>query len=97
MPVKLDPPDPDGYSHFKDRDNSYRKIVRDGVTIVIPDLPVSLLQYKDDIHKKGFRRFLIDLSYVKPSQNVFNRLQKKYKYSEAEQPGYGFNFKLGLS
>jgi len=97
MPVKFGQPDSDGYSHFKDKDNSYRKIVRDGVTIVIPDLPVSLLQYKDDIHKKGFRRFLIDLSYVKPSQNVFNRLQKKYKYSEAEQPGYGFNFKLGLS
>jgi len=29
---------------------------------------------------------LTDLSYVKPSQNTFNGLQKKYKYSEAEQP-----------
>jgi len=97
MPVNIGKSDSDGYSHFKDKDNSYRKMVRDGVTIVVPELPVSLFQYKDDIHKKGFRRFLIDLSYVKPSQNIFNRLQKKYKYSEAEQPGYGFNFKLGLS
>ena len=97
MPVKMDKPDSDGYSHFKDRDHLYRKIVRDGVTIVIPELPVSLFQYKDNIHKNGFRRFLIDLSHVKPSQNTFNRLQKRYKYSEAEQPGYAFNFKLGLS
>ncbi|MDP8269037.1 MAG: peptidase U32 family protein [Candidatus Tenebribacter davisii] len=97
MPVKIDHPDPNGYTYFKDRDNTYRKTVRDGITIVIPELPVSLFQYKDDIHKNGFRRFLIDLSYEKPSQNTFNRLQKRYKYSEAEQPGYGFNFKLGLS
>jgi len=97
MPVKLDNPDDDGYAHFKDRDHSFSKTVRDGVTIIVPELPVSLLQYKDDIHKQGFRRFLIDLSHVKPSQNTFNRLQKKYKYSEAEQPGYGFNYKLGLS
>jgi putative protease len=97
MPVKLENADSDDYAHFKDRDHSFRKTVRDGVTIVVPELPVSLLQYKDDIHKQGFRRFLIDLSHVKPSQNTFNRLQKKYKYSEAEQPGYGFNYKLGLS
>ncbi len=97
MPVKMNEADSDGYSYFKDRDHTFRKIVRDGVTIVIPELPVSLFQYKDDIHKNGFRRFLIDLSYEKPSQNTFNRLQKRYKYSEAEQPGYGFNYKLGLS
>jgi len=97
MPVKLDDSNSNEVSDFEDRDNTYRKIVRDGVTTVVPKIPVSLLQYKDDLHKKGFRRFLIDLSYEKPSQNTFNRLQKKYKYSEAEQPGFGFNFKLGLS
>ncbi|NQT65655.1 MAG: U32 family peptidase, partial [FCB group bacterium] len=97
IPVNMGKLDSNGYSYFKDRDHSFRKIVRDGVTIVIPELPVSLFQYKDDIHKKGFRRFLIDLSYVRPTQNTFNRLQTRYKYSEAEQPGYGFNFKLGLS
>jgi len=97
MPVKLDDSNSNEVSDFEDRDNTYRKIVRDGVTTVVPEIPVSLLQYKDDLHKKGFRRFLIDLSYEKPSQNTFNRLQKKYKYSEAEQPGFGFNFKLGLS
>lgn len=97
MPVKIDHDKTGEYSYFRDRDHTYKRIVRDGVTIVIPKLPVSLFQYKDDIHKKGFRRFLIDLSYEKPSQNTFNRLQKRYKYSEAEQPGFGFNFKLGLS
>ncbi|MCF7858834.1 MAG: U32 family peptidase [Candidatus Cloacimonetes bacterium] len=97
MPVKLTDNGSSDIVRFKDDDNEYIKTIRDGITVIVPQIPVSLFQYKDDIHKQGFRRFLIDLSYEKPSQNTFNRLQKRYKYSEAEQPGFGFNFKLGLS
>jgi len=82
--------------NFRDDKNSYRKVIRDGMTCIIPELPVSLLQYKNKLSEKGFRRFLIDLSYVKPSQNTFNRLLKKFHSSSAEQPGTQFNFKLGL-
>lgn len=83
-------------SDFRDRDNKYHKVVRDGITCILPELPVSLLQYKNKLHQKGFRRFLIDFSYQKPSQNSFNRLLKKFHASEAEQPATAFNFKLGL-
>ena len=81
---------------FKDDRNTYKKLVRDGITIVIPEIPVSFLQFKDKLGKEGFRRFLIDLSYVQPSQNTFNRLLKKFHTSTAEQPGTSFNFKAGL-
>lgn len=90
MPVNNLPPD------FSDRDNTYHKIVQDGITTIIPDLPVSLLQFRNKLYQKNFRRFLIDLSYQKPSQNTFNRLLKKFHASAAEQPGTQFNFKLGL-
>ncbi|MCF7792795.1 MAG: U32 family peptidase [Candidatus Cloacimonetes bacterium] len=83
-------------AEFSDRDQKYYKFIRDGITCIIPELPVSLLQYKNKLFKQGFRRFLIDLSNEKPSQNSFNRILKKFHTSEAEQPGTQFNFKLGL-
>ncbi len=81
---------------FKDDKNNYIKTFRDGITIVIAEVPVSLLQFKAKLVKEGFRRFLIDLSYVQPSQNTFNRLLKKFHTSTAEQPGTSFNFRVGL-
>ncbi|HCX72678.1 MAG TPA: hypothetical protein DHM37_03085, partial [Candidatus Cloacimonas sp.] len=63
---------------------------------ITPQIPVSLLQYKEKLYKKGFRRFLIDFSYGKPSQNTFNRIMKNLETSTAEQPSTTFNFKMGL-
>ena len=82
--------------NFKDRNFAYYKIVRDGISIVVPEIPVSLLQYKDKLYQKGFRRFLIDFSHTKPSQNRFKKILKKFHYSETEQPSTNFNFKMGL-
>jgi len=83
-------------TNFKDDKNNYIKTHRDGITSVIAEVPVSLLQFKDKLVKEGFRRFLIDLSYVQPSQNTFNRLLKKFNTSSAEQPGTSFNYRVGL-
>ena len=77
-------------------DEHYKKIIKDGNTIVVPNLPFSLLQYKDKLHNKGFRKFLIDLSYTKPSKHFFNRINKKLNTSFAEQPASNFNFKMNL-
>ena len=82
---------------FADRDFEYRKIVKDGMTITVPEKPVSLLHYKDKIYQKGFRHFLLDFSHSKVSKNIFNRILKKYRTSTAEQPSLNFNFKMGLS
>ncbi|MBC8385819.1 MAG: U32 family peptidase, partial [Candidatus Cloacimonetes bacterium] len=82
---------------FTDRNFEYRKIVKDGMTITVPEKPVSLLHYKDKIYQKGFRYFLLDFSHSKVSKNIFNRILKKYRTSTAEQPSLNFNFKMGLS
>lgn len=82
--------------NFSDRDNEYIKELRNGFTIIRPAVPVSLMQYKNKLVEKGFRRFLLDLSYQKPNQNTFRRLIKKINYSQAEQPGLSFNFRADL-
>jgi putative protease len=83
-------------ANLKDRSFKYKKVMRDGISIVVPEIPVSLLQYKDKLYQKGFRRFLIDFSHVKPSQNIFKKILRKLHYSETEQPSSSFNFKMGL-
>lgn len=89
MPVKADA--------FKDdKGNEYQKMIKDGISIVVPVNPVSLIQQKDKLMDVGYNRFLIDLSFEKPSSNAFNTIIKRYKESAQIQPSYGFNFKLGL-
>lgn len=74
----------------------FRKIIRDGMTIILPEHPVSLTQYKSKLERYGFHRFLIDLGTTAPSKNtpktILNRLQK----SEQIQPSTNFNFKREL-
>lgn len=91
MPVEI----PEN-SFTDDKDNNYMKFVKNGITIVIPENPVVLMQYADKLKREGFRRFLIDLSYEKPSSNIFKSLIKKFKDSRQIQPSYNFNFKMGL-
>ena len=93
MPVRLDNPD----STLKDdTNNDYRRVVRDGMTIIVPENPVAVLQQKKTLYKDGFRRFLLDFSYNRPSKNVFNTIIQKYKYSDQQQPSTSFNFKKGF-
>ena len=81
---------------FKDRDLNYQKYVRDGITVIVPEIPVSVLQHKNKLFKAGFRRFLINFSHLNPSQKTFNRILKKYQTSSPEYPSTIFNFKDGL-
>lgn len=86
-----------GDESFTDAKNfEFRREVRDGITYVLPDKPVSLLQYKSKLASKGFFKYLIDLSFENPSKHTFKRLLKKLKYSEQDQPSTTFNFKKGL-
>ena len=81
---------------FKDNQEEYIKVNKDGYTIVLPEVHVSLLHYTEKLMKIGFRRFLIDLSYEKPSQNLFNKLIKKFKLSKSIKYYRNFNFRDGL-
>ncbi len=79
-----------------DQNHTYRKEIRDGITIVIPDKPVSLFQYREKLNNKHFNQFLIDLSFESPSKHTLKRLYGKFNKSEQDQPSTTFNFKKGL-
>jgi len=81
---------------YDDKNYEFRKEVVNGITIVVPAKPVSLLQYGNKLRQKGFVQFLIDLSFEKPSKHTLKRLLIKLKNSEQEQPSTTFNFKKGL-
>ena len=79
-----------------DHQKLYRKVNKDGMTIVIPDAPVNLFQYKKQLITEGFSRFMIDLSHEHVSKNILKRLMTKYRFGEQVQPSSTFNFKKGL-
>jgi len=76
--------------------NPYKRIIRNGITHIVPEHPVSLLQYSKELKSQGFNKFLIDLSFDKPSKNSIKTLIKRHKNSEQVQPSSNFNFKKGL-
>jgi len=74
----------------------FRKVIRNGITLIIPEKPVSLLQYRDKLAKKGFSQFLIDVSFISPGSKVLRELSDRFKKSESLQPSTSYNFKKGL-
>jgi putative protease len=94
MPVRVN----DENNHLKDdKGYSFRKHTRNGMTIITPEQPVSLFQYKKELTNKGFGRFLIDVSHEKPSGNRISTLIKNFRQSSQIQPSTNFNFKKGLT
>jgi len=92
MPIKIKEEET-----FKDdTGNNYNKSVIDGITYTVPEIPVSFTQYVEKFKQKGFKNFLIDLSFEKPSSNRINTLIKRYKTSQQIQPSVNFNYKRTL-
>lgn len=94
MPVKVKNP---RHSFRDDKNYEFVHHKRNGVTIVIPGEPVCLTQYRDKLDSKGFGRFLIDMSYEKPSDKRFHTILKNLHNSQQLQPSNTFNFKMGLT
>ncbi|MEF8984009.1 MAG: peptidase U32 family protein [Bacteroidales bacterium] len=83
---------------FKDDKNySFKRIRKNGMTIIVPGEPVSLTQHKNKLDARGFGRYLIDLTYEKPSDKRLHTILQKLRQSEQIQPSNTFNFKKGLS
>lgn len=89
MPVKIDEEE----TFTDDMNNKFNKTVRDGITYTVPDIPASFLQYVNKFKQQGFKNFLIDLSFEKPSGNRINTILKRYKLSQQIQPSVNFNYK----
>jgi U32 family peptidase len=83
---------------FADRmGQKFRKTVCDGLTVVVPEKPVSLTQYKEKLERYSYNRFLIDLSFVTPSPEFCDQVIKALKNSQSIPfPSSGFNFKREL-
>ncbi|MFW6020368.1 MAG: peptidase U32 family protein [Bacteroidales bacterium] len=79
-----------------DKNEQFHRTSIDGITHIYPAEPVSLTQYADKLRSAGFHRFLIDLSYEKPSGNRLATLIKRLHKSVQVQPSSNFNFVKGL-
>ena len=93
MPVQVSN---DENKFIDDNNKAYRKTTKDGITIVIPEVPVNLFQYKKQLMDVGYANFMIDLSHENISKNILKRLLTKYRFGEQVQPSTTFNFKKGL-
>jgi len=89
MPVHIE----EGNGLKDDQGFDFRREQKDGVTIIVPERPVSLFQYKKQLIKAGFRRFLIDFSHESPSSNRFQTILNRCKSGSQVQPSTVFNFK----
>ena len=94
MPVKITNP---RQSVRDDKQYKFTRLKRNGMTLMVPDQPVSITQHKSKLEAKGFGRFLIDVSYEKPSDKRFHTILKNLKESKQIQPSNTFNFKMGLT
>jgi putative protease len=74
----------------------YNIEVINGITTVLPTIPVALFQYSAKLNQMGFTRFLIDLSFETPSKKTIKKLMLKFKNAEQMHPSTTFNFKKGL-
>ncbi len=72
------------------------KMVGNGLTSVVPAVPVSISQSKNKLLSQGFYRFLIDLSYEAVSKNRIKTIKSRVVKSEQIQPSTTFNFNKGL-
>ncbi len=92
MPVKLKKDE-----FFKDdQGKEYKKIVRDGITIVRPKQAVSLIKYRSKMEKLGYKKFLLDFSDIEPSKQVFNGIMQAYNKSANMTNTGSFNLRRTL-
>ncbi len=81
---------------FKDEDNKYLMDHRNGITYVMPKNPIAIFNLKKRLQDKGFKSFLIDLSYTKPGNQLIKQLLSFYGKGTNPPNSSTFNYKKGL-
>ena len=92
MPVRL----PDGEELTDSMNLRLRRFRQNGLTSVVPNIPVSVSQSKNKLQAQGFYRFLIDLSFEPVSKNRIKTIKSRVVKSEQIQPSTTFNYNKGL-
>lgn len=93
MPVKMENDESFAGDDTKSR---YRRFRKNGLTVIVPDKAVSILQHKNRLTAKGFSSFLIDVTWDTFSKNRLKTLKTRFLKSEQLQPTTSFNFTKGL-
>jgi len=93
MPIAMHDDNNDLTDDMNLRLHRYR---RNGITSIVPGIPVSISQSKNKLKTKGFFRYLIDLSYEPVSKNRAKTIKSRIVRSEQIQPSNTFNFNKGL-
>ncbi len=93
MPVQLENSEAFVSDDLKTKFKRFRK---NGITIVVPERPVSILHHKNRLSKVGFYRYLVDVSYDSFSKNRLKTLKTRFLKSEQIQPSTTFNFLKGM-
>jgi hypothetical protein len=81
---------------FADIKYVYSKYIKDGLTNVVSKKPVSIYHFYDKVYKKGFKRFMTDLSFCEPSNKLYNEILQGYYNHDKLPNSSSFNFKKGL-
>ena len=79
-----------------DHKRKFKKMVKDGVTIVRPEAVVSMLKHRPKMEKLGYHKFMVDFTGVAPSKHVFNKIMQAYQRSEAMGGTTSFNLRREL-
>ncbi len=79
-----------------DHQRKFKKLVKDGVTIVRPEVVVSMLKHRPKMEKLGYHKFMVDFTGIAPSKHVFNRIMQAYQHSEAMGGTTSFNLRREL-
>lgn len=74
----------------------YKKIVKDGMTIVRPEKAVSTLKFRPKMEQLGYTHFLLDFSNLQVSKKEFERIIKAFQKSENISETSIFNLKRDL-
>lgn len=92
MPIKVKNDD----SISDNKQAKFDKVVRDGITRIVPQLPTSLFQFYQKLKDMGYQRFLIDLSGFSAENVTLDELVKMMQSNTKPTGAYLFNYKRGL-
>lgn len=92
MPVKIKNDD----SISDNKQVKFDKVVRDGITRIMPQIPTSLFQFYQKLKEMGYQRFLIDLSGISSDNLDAEELIQMMKCCTKPTGANLFNYKRGL-
>ncbi|AKL97618.1 peptidase U32 family protein [Endomicrobium proavitum] len=82
--------------NFSSQKDNFKVINKNGQTIILPQYPVMLFNKLSKLKKLGIRKFIIDLSYIKPNKTYFETMLGAYSGKIQLQNDFEFNFERKL-